>query len=397
MKKFFKRKIFWLPLFFVICIGILFSLGLDDVFFSEHEIKIGVIAELSGPMKQVGIASQHAVTLAVSQVNAAGGILIDGNRFHVRLITLDNKSSISETQKDVEQLNDNHVTAIIGPNISTYALAAGSIAEKKNIVLMSPWSTDNNLTHMNNKTSPYVFRAGFTKSFQENALAYFASNILQAGSAAVIYDARQSVLKQEADLFSSQFKNYHGIIVDIIGFTNPQNINQQLTSLSKKNPNIIFVSADAQDAAIMIHAVKMQDSKVPIIESDEWNDGQLLTVCNLDCNGVYVSSHMNSQNANKITQDFMYSYKKQFKIIPDDIAALSYDATNILLQAIRKAGTSHDDIAQAIHTIENYTGVTGNITYTSNSNDPQKEMFINKIENGNLVFVQAISPKNIQK
>ncbi len=398
MKKLFRRKIFWLPLFFIASVALLFSLGLDDVFLSSHEVRIGLIAELSGSMKPIGIASQHAVNLAINEVNAAGGVMINGSRYPIRLITLDNKSSIAETQKDVTQLNNSHVAAIIGPNVNEYALAAAKVAEENSIVLISPWSTDDNTTYCNNKPATYVFRTAFTQSSEEKALAYFASNIIKADKAAIVYDSRQTVLTQEANLFSTQFKSNHGVIVDSIGFTNPQNITQQLISLTKKNPDVIFLPAYAQDATTIIHEIKKITIKTPIIGIDAWNNGQLVKLCWQDCNGYYIASHMDNPTTNQITRDFILTYQKQFKTAPDDVAADSFDATNIILQAISKAGgISHDDIARAIHAIENFNGVTGYITYTNKSNDPQKDIFIYKVENENVVFSQAILAKEIQK
>ncbi|HEX8965267.1 MAG TPA: ABC transporter substrate-binding protein [Patescibacteria group bacterium] len=398
MKKFFRRKFFWLPLFFIICIALLFSLGLDDVFLSQHEIRIGLIAELSGSMKSVGQSSKQAVELAVNEVNAAGGVMVAGVRYPIHLITLDNKSSVSETENDVSQLNREHVAAIIGPNASSYAQAAAKVAEREKVVLISPWSTQDNITLINNKPSTYIFRAGFTESFQEKSLAYFASNILKADKATIIYDAKTQVLKQQADFFSSYFKNTHGVIVDVIGFNNPQNLSQQLAMLMQKKPDMIFLPAYTNDAVSIIHAIHTQNIKISIVGSDSWGGEQMIKVCGQDCNGYYISSHFNQQNTNPVTHDFVTTYQKQFKTTPDDIAALSYDATNIILQAINKAGgTSHEDIAQAMHAIENFNGVTGYITFTNKSNDPQKNIYINQIQNGVIKFVQAISPKDIEE
>ena len=398
MKKIFRRKFFWLPLFFIICIALLFSLGLDDVFFSEHEVRLGLIAELSGSMKAVGTSSFHAVTLAVNEVNAAGGVMINKTRYPIHLITLDNKSSVAETEKDVFQLQNEHVAAIIGPNASVYAIPAANIAEKNNMVLISPWSTDNRTTLINNKQSLSIFRAAFTESFQEKALAYFASNTLQADRAAIIYDARAQVLKQQSDYFSGYFKANHGMIIDMIGFTNPQNLTQKLQLLIEKKPDVIFLPAYAQDTKVIVEQMHNLNIKIPVIGTDAWGGQQIINTCGKMCTGYFVGTHMDEQTSNQITRDFIATYQKQFKILPDDVAGLSYDATNIILHAISSANsTSHDDIAQAIHKIENFNGVTGYISFSQRSNDPEKNIYINKIENNKLTIVQSISPNDMQK
>ena len=108
----------------------------------QPEIRIGVIAELTGDMPAVGASCRNAAEMAAAEINAAGGLQVGAARIPVRLFVEDNAGradqSASAAQKLIAQDN---VVAIVGPNASRYAIPASEIAESARVPLISPWAT----------------------------------------------------------------------------------------------------------------------------------------------------------------------------------------------------------------------------------------------------------------
>ena len=152
-------------------------------------VKIGLIAELSGQIPAVGASCKNAALLAVKQLNDAGGVTINGDKYLVKLLVEDSASKADQAAAVAQKLiAQDNVLAIVGPNSSGNAIPASEIAEKSKIVLITPWST-NPKTTINAKTGApkrYVFRACFTDIFEGHVMGKFCRDTLKFSKAAKI-------------------------------------------------------------------------------------------------------------------------------------------------------------------------------------------------------------------
>jgi branched-chain amino acid transport system substrate-binding protein len=86
--------------------------------------------------------------------------------------------------------------------------------------------------------------------------------------------------------------------------------------------------------------------------------------------------------------------------VPDDVAALTWDAFGLVQTAIQNCGTITGDLAtdrkcvrDALAQIKDYQGITGNMTFTPGSGDPQKCAVIVKIsDTGEFTFFKQVCP-----
>ena len=154
-----KKSVILIVLLMILSLGIC-GCSKED----SSQIKIGVIAELTGDVPAVGASCKNAAEMAVQEVNDSGGIQLGDKKYKIKLIIEDNAGkadqSASSTQKLITQQK---VTAIVGPNVSRYTLPAAEIAESAKVVLITPWSTAPKAT-LDSKTGAskkYVFRACF--------------------------------------------------------------------------------------------------------------------------------------------------------------------------------------------------------------------------------------------
>ena len=146
---------------------------------------------------QTGIAATHnesmisMVQLAVEDINQTGGIL----KRPIQLILLDNQSTPIGATMAAEEAVRLGVTAVVGAHWSSHSLAMAPVLQNAGIPMISPGSTNPEVT----KTGNYIFRACFLDSFQGLAMARFAREDLKAASAVIVrnIDEEYSVMLAE--------------------------------------------------------------------------------------------------------------------------------------------------------------------------------------------------------
>jgi branched-chain amino acid transport system substrate-binding protein len=109
--------------------------------------------------------------------------------------------------------------------------------------------------------------------------------------------------------------------------------------------------------------------------------------------GAFFSNHFSTEDKSPLVQDFVKKYKQKYNAVPDAFAALGYDATKLLADAIKRAGsTDPDKIRAAIQDTEGFPGVSGKITIGKDRN-AVKSAVILTIKDGALKYAETIEPK----
>ena len=363
----------------------------------SSQIKIGVIAELTGDIPAVGASCKKAAEMAVAEVNDAGGIQLGDKKYKIKLIIEDNAGkadqSASAAQKLITQQN---VTAIVGPNASRYALPAAEIAESGKVVLITPWSTAPKAT-LDSKTSAskkYVFRACFIDPFQGRVVAKFALDNLQLKKAAVLYDVASEYNKGIAEIFKQVYEQNGGKVVAFETYTtNDKDFSSQLTKIKQTAPEVIFLPNYYSEVPLQIQQAKRLGITVPFIGADAWGSEELVKLCGKDCNDYYFSTHYAADAATDTTKKFIAGFKAKYGTTPDDVAALTYDSFGLLLQALKTAGKNdRQAVRAALAKIPQYEGVTGNMQFKEGSGDPVKSAVILKIKDGKFTWFANAKP-----
>src|SRR5437868_4463101 len=110
---------------------------------SATDILVGEYSSLTGSEATFGQSTHNGVTMAFDEINAAGGIY--GR--HLRDIAEDDQSKAEEAANAVSKLiSANHVTAIIGEVASSNTLAAAPICQSAHIPMITPSSTNPDVT-----------------------------------------------------------------------------------------------------------------------------------------------------------------------------------------------------------------------------------------------------------
>ncbi|MDD9304568.1 MAG: ABC transporter substrate-binding protein [Desulfobacter sp.] len=390
------RKIALLTVF-AICLAMI----LTPTAFSARKtiIKIGINAPLTGDIPKVGEGSKYAAMLWLEDIEKAGGLEVGGKKYEVELVIEDNESKAESAVKaNTKMITQDDVLAIVGPQSSKQAVPSGEVANKYNTVMISPWSTNENTT----LDRPYVFRGCFLDPFQGPVVANFITDEFAFTKAAVLYDVANDYSKGLAEVFKAAWEKKHGAgsVVAYESFTTKDtDFSSQLTTIVKSGAQVLFSPQYYNEVPLIVKQAKNLGWKGPIVGSDSWGSAELVSLCGKDCNGLFFSSHYAAAGAKGATKAFIDRYEKTYGYIPDDVAALTWDALKLAEQAIQNTGKITGKVAKdrtavrdALAQIKDFAGITGNMTFTQEG-DPIKCAVIVKInDEGQFEFYKSSCP-----
>ena len=362
-------------------------------------IKIGINAPLTGDIPKVGEGTKYAAMLWLEDIEKAGGLEIGGKKYEVGLVIEDNESKAESAVKaNTKMITQDDVLAIVGPQSSSQAVPAGEVANKYKTVMISPWSTNPNTT----LDRPYVFRGCFLDPFQGPVVSNFISDELGATKAAVLYDVAADYQKGLAEEFKKAWEKRHGAgsVVAYQSFTTKDtDFSSQLTTIVRSGAEVLFAPQYYNEVPLVVNQAKELGWKGPIVGSDSWGSTETVELCGEACYGLYFSTHYAAAGAKGATKAFIDRYTKAYGYVPDDVAALTWDALQLTQKAIQDTGKITGKIEQdrtairnSLAKIQNFAGITGNMTFTEEG-DPIKCAVIVKInDKGEYEFFKSICP-----
>ncbi|MEI6971918.1 MAG: ABC transporter substrate-binding protein [bacterium] len=364
---------------------------------AEPRIKVGVIAEMTGDMPAVGASCKNAAVLAVKQINDEGGLDVGGKKRKIELCLEDNAGKADQSASAAMKLiTQQEVVAIIGPNASRYAIPAAEIAESSETVLITPWSTNpkTTLDVGTGKPKKYVFRACFIDPFQGRVVARFALDTMKAKTAAVLYDVASEYNKGVAEVFRANYEKLGGKVVAYETYTtNDKDFSAQLTKIKSASPDVVFLPNYYSEVPLQVQQAHRLGLKAPFIGSDSWGSSELLKLGGKDLEGYYFSTHYAADSASPAATRFIEAYRKAYGVVPDDVAALTYDAFGLLFTALKNAGkTDREAVRNALAVLPAYPGVTGEMTFADDSRDPVKSAVILQIRDGQFRYFTNAKP-----
>jgi branched-chain amino acid transport system substrate-binding protein len=353
---------------------------------SAHEIVIGEYGSLTGPEATFGQSTHNGITLALEEINGAGGI---GGR-KVRVITEDDQSKAEEAANAVTKLiSSNDVIAILGEVASSSSLAAAPICQQNKVPMITPSSTFPGVT----LKGDYIFRMCFIDTYQGPVLARFVANDLRAKRVAVFTDVRSDYSTGLAGAFEPVFTGLGGTIVARQSYAKgDSDFRAQLTAIKAANPEVVFVPGYYNDVGPIAVQARDLGITVPLVGGDGWESPKLIEIGGRALDGCLYANHYHSDDPAPAVREFVTKYTKRFGARPDSLAALGYDAMRVLGDAMRRAGPDFDraKLRDAIAATKDFPVVTGVITFDDHRNPIGKRVVIEDIENEKLLLRKTI-------
>jgi len=369
-------------------VGLLASIGIAGA----DTVKIGVVENLTGSQASLDQPSLNGVKLALKEINDAGGVL--GKK--VEIVVRDGKSDPATLATVTEEVLGKGVSAITGLSDTTMVLAAAPAAQRAGVAFVSSGATSPALP---GEVGDCLFLEPFGDNVQAAAAAEYAYNDLGARSVWVLYDKAMDYTYLLQRYFCDRFGGMGGAIISKATYqTGDTDFRAQITSLKSKKalPDILFISSGPDDIGTIVKQVRDMGIKTPIVGGDGYDTPLLAKVAGpAAATDIYFTTHvaLDSEGA----KPFVASYKKMFGHAPENgFAALAYDAFNLIINAVKNAGTADPKaVKDALAATKGFKGVTGTINYPKGIRVPQKSVTIIKVEGGKFIFVKEVMPSEI--
>lgn len=349
-------------------------------------IKVGYYGDLSGRTSNFGQSTKNGVMMAADEINKAGGI----NGRQIEILSEDDEGRPEKAATVVTKLIDqDKVIALLGEVASGNSLAAAPKAQASHVPMISPSSTNPAVTQVGD----YIFRVCFIDPFQGEVMAKFAANTLHAKKAAIMEDFNSPYSRGLTEFFESSFKKLGGQVITKQSYTQgDRDYKGQLTSIRSANPDVIYVPGYYGEVGVIAKQAKQLGINVPLLGGDGWDAPQLFELGGEALNGDYISNHYSVEDPSPAIQKFVSDFNSRYKIKPDALAALGYDAMRVLADAIKRAGTTNGPkLRDAIAATKDFPGVTGVITINAERN-AVKSAVVLKIQDGKFVYQETIKP-----
>lgn len=369
----------------MMAIVMVLTLALSGCSKSEGEgvIKLGVIGPMTGDYSMYGSAVAEGAKLAAKEINAAGGI--DGT--DLEIVAYDSKGDKTEAVNAYNRLRDQDgIVGLVGGTFSGETLAIKEIAIGDNMPVLTPTATHSDVT----LDAPNVFRACYTDPYQGATAAVFAAEQLGAKTAAVLFNVEDAYSDGLAVAFNEKFKAL-GTVTDFEGYTTKDaDFKAVLTKIAANDPDVIFLPDYVAKVGVILSQIKELGIDVIAIGGDGW-DGIEVDYADV-AEGHYFANHYAKTDESEVVQKFIKAYEAEYGKAPSALAALGYDSTYIMMQAIKEAGTT--DSAKVIEALAKTNGeyVTGNVTFDPNG-DPVKSISMIQIVGGEHKLAAKVSGK----
>ena len=317
-------------------------------------IKIGMIGPLTGGAAKYGIEARNGAQLAISQLNERQSF------YRYESVSVDNQADPDLAEKGARDLvADEGVLAVVGDITSSCTLSSGVVFQKAGLPAVSPSATSPKVSEI----GPFQFRVCPSDTYQGKALAEFVVGDLGLYRIAIFWDEKNvDYSGQLADAFSERAEQLGGVITERLFYRAGQKeFTPFLERLLATNPEVLFIPGYYTEAALIAHQARAMDWEIPIVGGDGFHALNLIEIGGKAVEGVKFTSFFSADDPR--VQEFVLAYQARYGEVPGWIAAHSYDAMNIITEAIKMEGASREGIQRGLSKIEGFKGVTGLISF----------------------------------
>lgn len=329
-------------------------------------IRISVVADLSGPGSVYGLSVRNGLLLALAGINGAGGIA--GSP--LTLAIGDGRSSVARVRSlFAASVAAPRVVALIGPTLSSEALAVDPVAQRGGLPVLATSNTAQGITRIGD----HIFRVSLGDAEIIPRVLAQVGLPLHLARVAIIYDRQNAATRDEAHIFRQAATRLGMRVVDTETFpTGARQFGSQFARIRAAKPDAVLVGALAQEGGTLLAQGRHSGlpATVRFIGANGMNAPTTLTRAGVAAEGLIVGTTWYASNPSPYNRDFIAAYTARYHRAPDQYAAQAYDGLHVLAAALRDAGasTGRDAVRAALATVRDVPvvlGSTGVFSFTA--------------------------------
>ncbi len=348
-------------------------------------VKIGFIYSPPDPG-----TTRNGAEVAVDLANEAGGI----NGLPIELLIRDDKRAPLLSIQHTEALIAAGVSAIVGPDYSDVAVEVGAIVQQHGIPMVTTYPTNQQVT----RNGDFTFMGAYIDPYQASIIADYAIQDLEAITAAVLTETGETYSEGLSSVFIENFTAQGGTIaVHQFYETDATDFTEQLSAIASVEPavDVIFLPGLGAEFPLAVKQARSDDIGISAIflGGDGWDRPDLAEIGGMAIEGSFFANHFSHEGPlSDAARQFIDAYTARFGIAPDGPAALGYDSTTVVIEAMRRAtDITPLAIRDQIEATRNYEGATV-LSYFDENRHAIKSLVINTVTDGKIQFHRLITP-----
>ncbi len=350
---------------------------------AAQTVKVGGALSMTGPAATYGASQRACIQAALEELNRGGtlkGVTLQA--------ILEDDASTKEQGIALFQrfINRDKVSAIIGPTLSNTATAADPLAQAAKVPVVAVSNTaPKGITDIGD----CIWRVSLT----EGQVIPGALKRLQAKlgfkKAGVLYGNDDAFTQAGYDVMKTALEAQGIAIVGTQTFAKPdRDYNAQLTALEALSPDVLMISALAENAAGIVAQARQLGWNVPIMGGNGFNAPAFIKNAGPAAEGVYVGTAWNKVSADPANQKFIQAMNAR-GVDPDQFCAQAYTGVLVVAEAIKNAGMrgGRDDIKAGFAKVKDLATPLGKFSFLPNR-DGSHEPTVQVVKNGKFEIVQ---------
>ena len=334
-----------------------------------QDIPIAAGFVLSGPVAAYGEDAKIGADIAVAEINAKGGVLGRKLKVEYEDTGADRAKAVAIYRKFGARAE---VPAFL--SISTIELVAlDPVANEVRLPLMSVGSAAPMA-----KFSPYTFRIQLIVNKALPAVFTLLKEQKGAKSIAVIYDTVNNYNVGEMESVKAGVAPAGLELKTVESFsTGDQNFSLQLTRIAQTNPDLLYVAATTNEAALIISQARGLGIKAQILGGAGLNDNRIFALPGKAAHGIMTFFPFDAKDQRPIVQTFVKLYAEKYKKeLPPAYVALGYDGIHLIADAIRRAGSTDREAVRKALGETSFEGANGKFRYDGSGDNLEQRPHI---------------------
>jgi len=331
----------------------------------EAVVKIGHVAPVSGAQAHYGRDNENGARLAIEDLNAQG-VKIGGKKIKFELVAEDDAADPKQGTAAAQKLCDAKVNGVVGHLNSGTTIPAAKVYDSCGLPMVTPSATNPQLTALGYKN---VYRLLANDNALGAGLAKHAKDVLKLKKVAII-DDRTAYGQGVAEVFRNTAKSL-GMEVVSEHYTTDKAVDFSaiLTAIKGKKPDgIFFGGMDPQAGPMLRQMQQLGMSKVNLFGGDgicteklaELSSGAK-TLGNVVC-AVGGASLDKLPSGKAWRAKYDAKFPGQFQVY----SPYTYDATMVLVDAMKRADSTDPKVYAAKLSTTVYQGVTAKVQFEPN-------------------------------
>lgn len=337
---------------------------------SEKPIaKIGFAAPFTGDQSIVGIPMCQCAELAVTQANEQGNL-----PFQLILQGEDDWADPAEAEVVAHRfVADSAVIGVVGHKNSGPSAAAAPIYDAAGLVQLSPSSTNPQLSQQGYRT---FFRLCAHDTVQGKVAAHYAIRVLGARRVVIIHD-QTDYGQPLAEVVQATTQQEGAEVVLFEGITEGEtDFSPTVDRIQKLAPDLVYFALTEIESSILTRQLRAVAIEAYLFGTDGSRESQFLPLAGEVAEGVYQTYAGIDPQSTPAAQPFVEAFEAAYGAVPV-YGAEVYDATNLLIEALRRAGQlNRQQILRKVAEIKDFAGIGGHIQFEPNGDRHRPQVSI---------------------